>query len=216
MVILLYIETGIVPLRVRRFILALGYLQYLLDLHPTDFARATWNSSIKLNVIGTKSWAKDPMSAASKLPFACPGPDFANTTSKSILDYANTVDKLMLQWIQGEVNSSDKLYLSQKCRDPPKDKPLASQTPWFCKSEVETPQHVLLGYNTSPEVVCLRSTFLGSNLRNCTYPAPSHGSNLMLIEFFKSMVYEHSTIPLVAKFAHEVLEVFYANPVFRL
>ncbi|KAJ7909563.1 hypothetical protein B0H13DRAFT_2272818 [Mycena leptocephala] len=147
MVILLYIEMGIVPLRVRQFILALGYLQYLLDLHPTDFARAAWNSSIKLNVIGTKSWAKDPMSAASKLPFAWSGADFANTTSKSILDYANTVDKLMLQWIQGEVNSSDKLYLSQKCRDPHKDKPLALQTPWFCKSEVDTTQHVLLGYN---------------------------------------------------------------------
>jgi hypothetical protein len=40
-------------------------------------------------------------------------------------------------------------------------------------------------------------------------------SNLTLIEFFKSMVYERSTIPLVAKFAHEVLEVFYANAVFR-
>jgi len=34
------------------------------------------------------------------------------------------------------------------------------------------------------------------------------------IEFF--MVYERSTIALVAKFAHEVLQVFYATPVFRL
>jgi hypothetical protein len=41
-------------------------------------------------------------------------------------------------------------------------------------------------------------------------------SNLTLSEFFKSMVYECSIIPLVAKFAHEVLGVFYANPVFRL
>ncbi|KAJ7664210.1 hypothetical protein B0H17DRAFT_1143773 [Mycena rosella] len=31
----------------------------------------------------------------------------------------------------------------------------------------------------------------------------------------KSMVYERSTIALVAKFAYEVLEVFYATPVFR-
>jgi hypothetical protein len=39
---------------------------------------------------------------------------------------------------------------------------------------------------------------------------------LNLIDFFKGMVYERSTIALVAKFAYDVLEVFYAKPVHRL
>jgi hypothetical protein len=34
----------------------------------------------------------------------------------------------MLQWIQGEVDSSDKLYLLQGRREPQKDKPPAPQT----------------------------------------------------------------------------------------
>jgi hypothetical protein len=87
-VIPLCTETGIVPLRVRRFTLALGYLQHLLELPPTHFARAALNSSIKLAAAGKNSWAKDLISAASKLPFTSPGPNFANATSKSILDYA--------------------------------------------------------------------------------------------------------------------------------
>jgi hypothetical protein len=39
---------------------------------------------------------------------------------------------------------------------------------------------------------------------------------LGLAEFFKSMIYEHSTIALVAKFAYDVLEVFYAKAVHRM
>jgi hypothetical protein len=39
---------------------------------------------------------------------------------------------------------------------------------------------------------------------------------LGLAEFFKSMVYERSTIALVAKFAYDVLEVFYAKAVHRM
>jgi hypothetical protein len=41
-------------------------------------------------------------------------------------------------------------------------------------------------------------------------------AELDVIEFFKAMVYERSTIALMAKFAFEVLEVLYATPVFRL
>jgi hypothetical protein len=87
----------------------------------------------------------------------------------------------------------------------------------LCKSENETPEHALLGCDTSPEVVQLRRSFLVQLF--ATAPSLRHlmeKSNLTLIEFFKSMVYERSIILLVAKFAHEVLEFFYANPVFRL
>lgn len=35
-------------------------------------------------------------------------------------------------------------------------------------------------------------------------------------EFLKAIIYPRSTIPLVAKFAFDVLEVFYAEPLFRL
>jgi hypothetical protein len=240
MVIPLSTETGIVPLRVRWFTLALGYLQHLLELPPTHFARAASNSPIKLAATDKKSWAKDLISAASKLPFACPGPNFGNATSKSILDYAKNVDNLMLQWIQSEVDSSDKLYLLQGRREPQKDKPPAPQTPRlryylsmvktqkhrealtslpisthllaveilrygdhehprqddhskrvcrFCKSEIETPEHALLGCDASSEVVHLRSNFLVQLFATTpTLRRLMEESNLTPIEFFKSMV----------------------------
>jgi hypothetical protein len=178
------------------------------------------------------------------------------------------MDNLMLQWIQGEVDSSDKLYLLQGRREPQKDKPPAPQTlrlrnylPMvktqkhrealtsllisthllaveilrygdhehprqddrskcvcrFCKSDIETPEHALLGCDASSKVVHLRSSFLVQLIATApTLRRLMEKSNLTLIKFFKSMVYERSTIPPAAKFAHEVLEVFYANPVFRL
>ncbi|KAJ7500091.1 hypothetical protein FB451DRAFT_1119230 [Mycena latifolia] len=172
----------------------------------------------------------------------------------------------MLPWIQGEVDSSDKLYLIQGRREPQKEKAPTPQTLRlrhylsmvktqkhrealtslmlsthllavevlryrdhehlreddrsrrvcrFCKTEVETPEHALLACDASAKVMSLRTEVLeklfatAPNLRRLM-------DGLDLIEFFKSMVYERSTIALVAKFAHEALEVFYATPVFRL
>jgi hypothetical protein len=40
-------------------------------------------------------------------------------------------------------------------------------------------------------------------------------AELTTIEFLKAIIYERSTIVLVAKFAHEILEVFYATPIYR-
>jgi hypothetical protein len=258
-------ETSIVPLRVRCFILALGYLQHLLSLPPTHFARAALNSSLQLAVLGKKSWARDLIIASSKLPFACPPPDLQNATPVSILDYAKSVDNLMLKWLQGEVDSSDKLYLIQGRREPQKDKPAAPETLYlrhylfmvktqkhrealtslllsthllavevlrysnhllpriersqrvcrFCHSEVETPEHALLACVASHDVVALRTVFL-EKLFICVPSLHRSKAELNDIEFFKAMVYERASIGLVAKFAFEVLEVFYATPVFRL
>jgi hypothetical protein len=41
-------------------------------------------------------------------------------------------------------------------------------------------------------------------------------AELNTVEFLKAMIYQRSTIMLVAKYAHEVLEVFYATPLYRL
>ncbi|KAJ7660784.1 hypothetical protein DFH06DRAFT_988742, partial [Mycena polygramma] len=85
----------------------------------------------------------------------------------------------------------------------------------FCKSEVETPEHALLDCDASTEVKSLREVFL-AQLFSDVPTLRRRMDELDLIEFFKAMVYERKTIALVAKFAHEVLEVFYATPVFRL
>ncbi|KAJ7730969.1 hypothetical protein DFH07DRAFT_755960, partial [Mycena maculata] len=77
----------------------------------------------------------------------------------------------------------------------------------FCKTEVETPEHALLGCDASPEVTSLRTKFLEKLFHDAPNLCPLI-NELDLVEFFKSMVYKRKTIPLVAKFAHGVLEVF--------
>ncbi|KAJ7073321.1 hypothetical protein B0H15DRAFT_792954 [Mycena belliarum] len=84
----------------------------------------------------------------------------------------------------------------------------------FCKIDVETPEHALLTCGASPEVVSLRRAFL----EKLFIDAPTLRVLMDLlepIEFFKAIIYERSTIALVAKFAYEVLEVFYETPVVR-
>jgi hypothetical protein len=214
---------------------------------------------------GIKLWARDLILASSKLPFACSAPDLVNASTDSILAYAKSVDALMLQWLQGEVDSSDKLYLIQGRREPQKDKPSAPQTlrlrhylfmvktqkhrealtsllmsthllavevlryrdhmhPQiersrrvcrFCKTEVETPEHALLVCSTSADVVALRTVFL-ENLFGYAPNLRRLMAELDDVEFFKAMLYERASIGLVGKFAYEVLQVFYATPVFRI
>jgi hypothetical protein len=44
------------------------------------------------------------------------------------LDYAKLANKLMLQWIQGVIDLSEKLYLIQGSREPQKDNRPAPET----------------------------------------------------------------------------------------
>jgi hypothetical protein len=96
------------------------------------------------------------MTTASKLPFTCVGPDLANATAASILDYAKLVDKLMLQWIQGVIDSSEKLYLIQGHREPQKDKPPAPETLRL--------RHYLSMVNTQKHREALTSLLLSAHL----------------------------------------------------
>jgi hypothetical protein len=83
----------------------------------------------------------------------------------------------------------------------------------FCESDVETPEHALLACDASTEVKSLREVFLEKNFTDA--PSLHHCMVVELnsVDFFKAMIYERSTIALMAKFAYDVLEVFYAKPV---
>jgi hypothetical protein len=124
----LFTETGIMPLRPRRFMLLLVYLQHLLSLPLPHFARAALDSSIELAAIGKKSWAGDVLIAATKLPFECPPLDLASATPTEVEEYRKDVETRALQWLQHEVDTSVKLYLLHGRREPQKDKPAAQKT----------------------------------------------------------------------------------------
>jgi hypothetical protein len=85
----------------------------------------------------------------------------------------------------------------------------------FCRREVETPEHALITCESSDTLVKLRDTFLAKLFSDI----PNLRIQMMALsntEFLKAIIYPRSTIPLVAKFVFDVLEVFYAEPLFRL
>jgi hypothetical protein len=143
MLVTLFTETGIMPLRIRRFLLLLGYLQYLLSLKLSQLARACLNSSIELALAGKRSWVRDVLIAATKMPFAIPPLDFVNATEKSVEQYRKLVENGAEAWLQQEVDKSDKLYLLHGRREPQKDKPAVQKTLYMRHylSMVTTPTH---------------------------------------------------------------------------
>ena len=85
----------------------------------------------------------------------------------------------------------------------------------FCRSEVETPEHALISRESSDLVVALRNVFLGKLFSDLPH-LQQQMAELSNTEFLKASIYPISAIALVAKFAFEVLEIFYTVPVFRL
>jgi hypothetical protein len=83
----------------------------------------------------------------------------------------------------------------------------------FCQSKVESPEHALLGCQGSPDVMTLSNTFL-DKLFHTVLRLQTKMAELTTVEFLKAVIYERATIVL-AKYVHDVLEVFYASPVHR-
>ncbi|KAJ7267675.1 hypothetical protein B0H12DRAFT_1209080 [Mycena haematopus] len=258
-------KTGIMPLRVRRLILALGYLCYLLDLPDDHYARAALNSSLELAINGKKSWVNELTKAAARLPFHCPDLILTRHTSKAdVENYSKVVQKLMMEWLQAEIDSTDKLYLLHGRREPQKEKgptqvtscmrhylsmvktqkhreaitsimlsthqlavevlryvdhahqpvPRSERLCRLCRQEVESPEHALITCQSSDKLIELRAVFLAKLFTDLPQ-LHTQMAELSNTEFLKAIIYPRSTIALVAKFAYEVLEVFYEVPVFR-
>ncbi|KAJ7018125.1 hypothetical protein C8F04DRAFT_1329431 [Mycena alexandri] len=93
--------------------------------------------------------------------------------------------------------------------------PRAERLCRFCKTEVESPEHALITCESSTTVVQLRAIFLAKLFVDL----PELRIQMVILsntEFLKAIIYPRSTIPLVAKFAFDVLEVFYEVPVYRV
>ena len=84
----------------------------------------------------------------------------------------------------------------------------------FCKLSVETPEHALLECKSSATILELRRILLEKLLST----APNLRQKMVDLDnvaFLKAMIFQHSTILLVAKYTHDVLEVFYSVPLHR-
>ncbi|KAJ7241601.1 hypothetical protein C8J57DRAFT_1244551 [Mycena rebaudengoi] len=71
----------------------------------------------------TYSWAKDLIKAVTRMPFKLHELiSTKSTTLEKIEEYSKVVKNSSLNWLQGEINSSEKLYLLHGRREPQKDK----------------------------------------------------------------------------------------------
>ncbi|KAJ7208110.1 hypothetical protein C8J57DRAFT_983667, partial [Mycena rebaudengoi] len=90
--------------------------------------------------------------------------------------------------------------------------PRAERLCRMCKDEVETPEHALISCNAFDALNQLHSTFLTKLFLDAPF-LQLRMAELTNFEFVKAMIYNRPTIALVAKYVHEILELFYALPV---
>ena len=83
----------------------------------------------------------------------------------------------------------------------------------LCKSSVESPEHALLECTSSDELNSLHKEFLDRMYTEIPH-LPQHPM-VSSIDLFKRILRERTTIRLLAKFTHEVLELFQAEPVYH-
>jgi hypothetical protein len=205
------------------------------------------------------------MKASQGLPFPCPELNLHGATVAGIEAYSKTVQSLLREWLQNEIDSSDKLYLLHGRLEPQKDEGPAQVTSIMrhylsmvktqkhrealtslllsthllavevlryvdhayapvpredrlcrlCRKDVETPEHALISCDSSDELNQLRSVFLAKLFHD----VPNLQRRMVELnetEFLKAVLFHRPTIALLAKYTYEVLEIFYAVPVFRL
>ncbi|SJL15829.1 uncharacterized protein ARMOST_19334 [Armillaria ostoyae] len=138
----LHSETGVIPLRPRRFLILLGYLKYLLSKDGDKYARAALESSRSLAVMGKSSWFKDVNIAGSRLKFGLEPIPLDVSDPETIDDYRKSVVQSMEKSVLAEIGDSRKLYLLHDRKEPRKGKapgPVALKMRIYL--EVTTPKH---------------------------------------------------------------------------
>jgi hypothetical protein len=121
--VILYTEMGVMPIRYRRLLLALCYLQHLIAARNSQLIMAALKECVKLMHQGHDNWLKSLWSLLEGLPFQLCIPQFmevptAEETKQLITDLTSGLNTLLLQ----ELNASEKLYLLRdrwESGDPP-------------------------------------------------------------------------------------------------
>ncbi|KAF5378897.1 hypothetical protein D9615_006858 [Tricholomella constricta] len=264
MLVPLYTETGIMPLRPRRLLLTLRFLRYLVSLNNDRYAHIAFRASLELASRNKKSWAGDLKKALLKLPFRTDPIDLESATVQSTKEYIDKIENEVSTWLQGVINTSDKLYLLRDRKEQRKDEApkqitlhlrhylslvktrahreaitsvmlsthmlAVEKLRWvehghprvnreerlcrLCRASVETPEHALLDCTASPELLALRHNFLLQFLADIPH-LQSAVEQMTSTDLLKRLIAQRPTISLVAKFAYQVLKLYYDIPIYR-
>jgi hypothetical protein len=117
-----FTETGLVPLRFRRVILALTHLKYLLAVSDERYVKAAECDSVLLLDSGKASWTMDLRYVINKLPFRIVLPNLATMTPTVVDGVIKSVNAGLRAYLQWSIDDPDspKLHLLQGRLEPEK------------------------------------------------------------------------------------------------
>ncbi|KAJ3516411.1 hypothetical protein NMY22_g14215 [Coprinellus aureogranulatus] len=112
MLVILFTETGILPIRYRRLDLALRFVQYAMQCPRGHYVREAMEESIRMDIDGEACWLGDLRKSIQALPFQCVFPGHDSLGDADVIDnLRKAIVKGMRLDLQRQVNASPKLYL---------------------------------------------------------------------------------------------------------
>ncbi|KAJ3515951.1 hypothetical protein NMY22_g14317 [Coprinellus aureogranulatus] len=122
MLVILFTETGLVPIRYRRSDFTLRFLLYAMQCPPGHYVREAMRESVALDINGKSSWIGDVRKSIRALPGGCdlPGHDDLEDAD-CIEDLRRKITAGMRRELQRRVDASPKLYLLHGRLEPDKN-----------------------------------------------------------------------------------------------
>ncbi|GBE82390.1 hypothetical protein SCP_0407740 [Sparassis crispa] len=256
--LVLFSETGILPLKYRRAMLALRYLRHLLILPTDDLAAIALAQAHQLAVNGFPSWVSDLHVVLQRMETPVGFDLHHPLTLRCVDDCLHKLTASLEGYVQRELNDSPRLlllrqrteltndgrhvhhtlafrhYLRVTCAEHRKaltrllvsDHALAVEQlrraergratvprEWricrLCRHRdiIEDPVHALFECTSHPDLVSLRDTFLNTVFAERTNLRTAYNT-LSRLAFTRELIAQEHSIALLAKFAHDVLQIF--------
>ncbi|KAJ7607832.1 hypothetical protein DFH06DRAFT_922077, partial [Mycena polygramma] len=103
---ILFTETGLLPIRYRRAIIALNHAKYWAQLEDDHFARAAYAESLRLSSMRCVSWASDLRAVLASLPIPVTCTEASLESAEGIDDIISAVESSCEAMLQGELDSA--------------------------------------------------------------------------------------------------------------
>jgi hypothetical protein len=124
MLAVLFTETGQMPVRIRRLLLALGRLQYMVGLNPNRVVHSALLDSIALLRVGKSGWASDLTIMLQRLPTAIEVSPDELLSAKSIEALVKKIVTVVDADLQRDIDNLVKTHMLRNRLEPGEDKTL--------------------------------------------------------------------------------------------
>ncbi|KAF6752456.1 hypothetical protein DFP72DRAFT_815407 [Ephemerocybe angulata] len=238
----LYTETGILPIRYRRILLALGYLKYVVGCDDHQLVKVAIRECTQLTAANQPNWLMSLREVLGKLPFQMQIPLF------HVLPSADEIDALIsskLYLLRGRVDPATGLPAACKFRDylnirnaqhrKAVTKVLTSNH-WYaieslryartpvppemrrcrlCRQKIETPEHAMFECDGIPELVTRRRSFVEKLMLHCTEATTRQISDIHdSARLLTTLISLPDSMNVTAEYLWDVNSLFDEHPIY--